>query len=69
MYKDGDAENRNAKDSAAPAETEDLTAGQFSEKETEALKEAKKMKIRKVLYPIAIIAIILLWVSGLLGRE
>ena len=32
-------------------------------------KEAKKMKIRKVLYPITIIAIILLWVSSLLGGE
>ncbi len=33
-----------------------------------AEKEARKMRLRKVLYPIAIIAIILLWLSSLLEQ-
>lgn len=32
-------------------------------KQAQELREAKKMKIRKVLYPIAIILIVAIWVS------
>lgn len=39
------------------------------EEAAKAAKEARKMKIRKVLYPIAIIAIILLWVSSFLDGK
>ena len=42
---------------------------QISEAEMRAAKEAKKMKLRKILYPLAILAIILLWASSLLGSK
>lgn len=37
-------------------------------KQAQELREAKKMKIRKVLYPIAIILIVAIWVSCFLEK-
>lgn len=42
---------------------------QISQAEMRAAKEAKKMKLRKILYPLAILAIILLWASSLFGSK
>ena len=47
---------------AADGDFDDDIAGQ---KQAQELREAKKMKIRKVLYPIAIILIVAIWVSCL----
>lgn len=69
--KDIDVLNSNgekAKDKT-PFDDKDFNEKNFvNEEEMRALKEAKKMKIRKILYPIAIIAIVLLWLSGLIEK-
>ena len=50
---------------AADGDFEDDIA---SRKQAKELREAKKMKIRKVLYPIAIILIVAIWVSCFLEK-
>lgn len=50
---------------AADGDFDDDIAGQ---KQAQELREAKKMKIRKVLYPIAIILIVAIWVSCFLEK-
>lgn len=50
---------------AADGDFDDDIADQ---KQAQELREAKKMKIRKVLYPIAIILIVAIWVSCFLEK-
>lgn len=50
---------------AAEGDFDDDIAGR---KQAQELREAKKMKIRKVLYPIAIILIVAIWVSCFLEK-
>ncbi len=50
---------------AADGDFDDDIAGR---KQAQELREAKKMKIRKVLYPIAIILIVAIWVSCFLEK-
>ena len=50
---------------AADGDFDDEIAGR---KQAQELREAKKMKIRKVLYPIAIILIVAIWVSCFLEK-
>ena len=50
---------------AADGDFDDDIAGR---KQVQELREAKKMKIRKVLYPIAIILIVAIWVSCFLEK-
>ena len=50
---------------AADGDFDDGIAGR---KQAQELREAKKMKIRKVLYPIAIILIVAIWVSCFLEK-
>ena len=58
-------DNFSAQNETADFSSEQETAeAEKTERELRELKEAGKMKFRKVLYPIAIILIIALWVSS-----
>lgn len=59
----------NNKDDLTENSEAEMIDEEITEEEFLAAKEAKKMKLRKILYPIAIILIIWLWISSLTGNS